>query len=442
MTNKTRRNTPDLDAEIVKAHEIYSTKRPKSLGAFNAATSVMPGGNTRTVLFHDPYPFQALSGEGAWLTDVDGNRVLNLLGEYTAGLFGHDHPAIRSAVSEALSGGLNLGAHNTYEPRFAAAVCQRFPSIKKVRFTNSGTEANLMAVTAARTFTGRSKVLVFEGGYHGGVFLFKPGVITNAPYPWIKVRYNDTAAAIEAIADNVADLAAVLVEPMQGSGGCIAADAGFLSALRSETEKAGSLLIFDEVMTSRLGQSGAQGLYGIMPDLTTLGKWIGGGMSFGGFGGRDDVMDLYDPRRPDAIAHAGTFNNNVLTMAAGITALEEIYTTSRAVEFTKWGDNIRKQLKDIAAEIDVPITITGMGTLMNLHPTGGPVRHFGDVATLDDRLRELLFLDLLDTGYYTARRGFIALSLALTDSDISGFYQAFRNVLEQRSDLLKFSETG
>ncbi len=213
-------------------------------------------------------------------------------------------------------------------------------------------------------------------------------------------------------------------------------------ALRSETEKAGSLLIFDEVMTSRLGRFGAQDIYGIKPDLTTLGKWIGGGMSFGGFGGRKDVMDLYDPRRPDAIAHAGTFNNNVLTMAAGITALEEIYTASRAEEFTKWGDSVRKQLKDIVADTNVPVTITGLGTLMNLHPTGGSVHLYRDVAAIDDRLRELLFLDLLDAGYYTARRGFMALSLALTESDMSGFYNAFRNVLEDRSDLLKFSETG
>jgi len=438
MTTVIGRNVPDLDAELAEAYEVYSAKRPKSLEAFNAATEVMPGGNTRTVLFHPPYPFRAQSGEGAWLTDIDGNRVLNLLGEYTAGLFGHDHPAIRSAVSEALAGGLNLGAHNTYEARFAELVCQRFAAIEKVRFTNSGTEANLMALTAARAYTGRSKVLVFEGGYHGGVFYFKSDVTTNAPYPWIKVAYNDTDAAVEAIRGNADDLAAVLVEPMQGGGGCFAGSPEFLAALRHETETAGSLLIFDEVMTSRLGAGGAQEIYGIAPDLTTLGKWIGGGMSFGAFGGRADVLDLFDPRRSDAIGHAGTFNNNVLTMAAGIAALDEVYTAQRAVDFTDWGDVVRKRLNEIAADVDVPVCVTGMGTIMTLHPSQPPVQSAADVATIDPRLREILFLDLLDAGYYIALRGFIALSLALKETDMDGFYVAFQSVLEKRANLLRY----
>jgi len=442
MTSAARRNAPDLDRVIAEAYEVYSAKRPNSQVAFNSATEVMPGGNTRTVLYHPPYPFCAQSGEGAWLTDVDDNRVLNLLGEYTAGLFGHDHPLIRSAITEALSGGLNLGAHNTYEARFAELVCQRFPAIEKVRFTNSGTEANLMALTAARAYTGRSKVLVFEGGYHGGVFYFKSGVSSNAPYPWIKVAYNDTQAAVDAIRNNAADLAAVLVEPMQGSGGCVAGSAEFLSALRQETNSAGSLLIFDEVMTSRLGGAGAQGIYGIVPDLTTLGKWIGGGMSFGAFGGRVDIMDLFDPRRTDAIGHAGTFNNNVLTMAAGIAALAEIYTAQRAIEFTAWGERVRQRLNDIATALDVPVCVTGMGSVMALHPTRGPIRTYADVAALDLRLREILFLDLLDAGYYIAMRGFVALSLALEEADMAGFYEAYQRVLEQRATLLRFSVSG
>ncbi len=440
MTDMARRNAPDLDNAISEAYEVYTAKRPKSLDAFNAAAEVMPGGNTRTVLFHDPYPFRAKSGQGAWLTDIDENRVLNLLGEYTAGLFGHDHPAIHKAIDEALSGGVNLGAHNIFESLFAAAVCNRFPSINKVRFTNSGTEATLMALTAARGFTSRSKVLVFEGGYHGGVFLFKPGIESNAPYPWIMTPYNDTQAAVSAIRANADDLAAVLVEPMLGSGGCIVASSEFLSTLRSETEKAGCLLIFDEVMTSRLGECGVQGIQAITPDLTTLGKWIGGGMSFGAFGGRDDVMALFDPRRPDAIAHAGTFNNNVLTMAAGTVALEEIYTSERAAEFTAWGDSIRQRLSDIAAALDVPVSISGIGSLMNVHPARTPPQNYANSAAADDRLRELLFLDLLDAGYYVARRGFIALSLAVTEEDLNAFCQAFQDVLIDRASLLKYAD--
>lgn len=437
MSDLALSNAPDLDEALEQAYETYTAKRPKSLQAFEEASEVMPGGNTRSVLFHNPFPFHAATGEGSWLTDVDGNRLLNLLGEYTAGLFGHNHPVIQEAVSKVLADGVNLGAQNNYERHFAKLVCERFPSIEKVRFTNSGTEANLMAITAARAFTGRSKILVFEGGYHGGVFLFKPGVETNAPFSWITVAYNDSAAAANAIQEHGSDLAAVIVEPMLGSGGCIAANADFLATLRRETRDVGSLLILDEVMTSRLGKSGAQEIYGVESDLTTLGKWIGGGMSFGAFGGRTDVMDQFDPRRSGAISHAGTFNNNVMTMSAGIAALSSIYTSDAAEEFSARGGQVRERLNNMTRNADVPIQFTGMGSIMAMHPTKAKINAYSDVAGIDDRLREILFLDLLDAGYYIASRGFIALSLAINEHELEGFYDAFAKVLDERADLLR-----
>ncbi len=430
-------NVQDLEKALEKARNRYIEKHPKSLAAFEDAAQSMPGGNTRTVLYHAPFPFCAASGEGAWLDDIDGHRRLNLLGEYTAGLFGHDHPAIQKAVKDALGGGISLGAHNTYEQNFAALVCQRFPSIDKVRFTNSGTEANLMALTAARAFTGRAKIMVFEGGYHGGVFLFKSGIETNAPFPWISAPYNDAEAASRLIDENATDLAAVIVEPMLGSGGCIPAEADFLQTLRQETQRTGSLLIFDEVMTSRLGAGGAQSLFDIAPDITTLGKWIGGGMSFGAFGGREDIMQLFDPRRADAISHAGTFNNNVLTMAAGAAALGDIYSPKRAETFTKWGEGVRERLNAIAQALDVQVMASGMGSIMNLHPLRGPLCNGDDAVKADDRLRELLFLELLDAGYYIARRGFIALSLALKDADMEQFFSAYEAVLKKHLDIFR-----
>ncbi len=437
MSEAKLRNIPDLNEALEQAYETYTTKRPNTLRAYSEATEVMPGGNTRSVLYHKPFPFHARSGEGAWLTDIDGNRVLNLLGEYTAGLFGHNHPAIQKAITDVLAGGINLGAQNDHERHFAKLVCRRFPSIEKVRFTNSGTEANLLAITAARAFTGRSKILVFDGGYHGGVFLFKHGVKTNAPFPWITVPYNDHAAAAKAIRQHGEDLAAVIVEPMMGSGGCIAANAEFLDTLRRETNDAECLLIFDEVMTSRLGESGAQGIYGVSPDLTTLGKWIGGGMSFGAFGGRGDIMGQFDPRRADAVSHAGTFNNNVLSMAAGIAALENVYTPERAVEFSQLGNTVRERMNEISRDADVPICVTGMGSIMNLHPTCKAITNNSDVADIDNRLREILFLDLLDAGYYFANRGFIALTLALDEAQLEGFFEAFSRTLNNRADLLR-----
>ena len=426
-----------LDQTVVEARARYTETRPKSLLAHQDASRHLPGGNTRTVLYHDPFPFRVVRGEGARIWDADGHCLVNMLGEYTAGLFGHDHPVIQRTVTEALKAGVNLGAHNLMESRFAEAVCQRFPAIEKIRFTNSGTEANLMALTAARAFTGKSKILAFQGGYHGGVFLIRRDVTTNAPYPLLIADYNDIESARDLIRTHGADLAAVITEPMLGSGGCIPATSEFLKCLRSETEAVGSLLIFDEVMTSRLGDAGAHGLYDIRPDLVTLGKWIGGGMSFGGFGGRADIMDLFDPGREGAIAHAGTFNNNVLTMSAGIAALTEIYPADRARDFNEWGNNIRNCLNAIIGDLGLNLQVTGMGSLMCLHPGQGTLNNYEDAAGMDDRLREILFLDLLEEGFYIARRGFIALSLALKASDLEAFHDAFCRVLEKRADLFR-----
>ena len=240
-------------------------------------------------------------GEGARLWDLDGHEYADFLSEFTAGIYGHSHPAIRSAVEAALAGGLNFGAHTEIEARFAAAVCARFPSIELVRFTNSGTEANLMAVSAARAITGRPKILVFGGGYHGGVFYFRGhGSPLNAPFEFLLGRYNDLEALETLVRPHRQELAAILVEPMQGTTGCIPAERGFLAGLRALANETGALLIFDEVMTSRLAPGGLQEVHGILPDLTTLGKYLGGGMSFGAFGGRAEIMERFDPRRPDA----------------------------------------------------------------------------------------------------------------------------------------------
>ncbi len=219
----------------------------------------MPGGNTRTVLHHGPFPFRAVRGEGPWLWDAEGNRLLNLLGEYTAGLFGHSHPAIRAALEEALDGGWNYGAHNPYEIELAELVCARFPAIERVRFTNSGTEANLMAISAARCFTGRDKILVMDGAYHGGLLTFASGGSpVNAPYPVVFARFYDAATLGAVMSLHGQEIACALVEPMMGAGGCLPAEPAFLEAMRALTEAHGALLIFDEVMTSRMAGGGQQ----------------------------------------------------------------------------------------------------------------------------------------------------------------------------------------
>lgn len=426
-----------LEAALDEARDTYSSARPKSRAVHEKACNFLPGGNTRSVLYHGPFPIRAERGEGAYLIDADGHRYLNLLGEYTAGVFGHNHPTIIAALQEALASGVNLGAHNQAEARLAELVTERFPALERVRFTNSGTEANLMAVSTARHVTGRSKVMVFHGGYHGGLLYFGGGGIPiNAPFEFILGTYNDPDGARALIQKHAESLACVLVEPMMGSGGCIAGQPEFLGALRDATSEAGALLIFDEVMTSRFGPGGAGQMLGITPDLMTLGKWVGGGMSFGAYGGREDIMRIYDPTKPGAMPHAGTFNNNVLSMMGGIAALNKVFTPSAAEALHARGDHLRERLNTTFETNNAALSASGVGSLMSIHATTGPVTRISDLADSNDAVKELLFLDLLERGYYMARRGFIALTIVATDSELDGFVATVDDIIKSRSTVI------
>ena len=309
---------------LVEAHKSYAHKNPNSFQAYQLACESMPGGNTRTVLHALPFPLTFSSGDASILTSVDGETYVDFLGEYTAGIYGHNHPAIRSAIDKALDKGWSYGGTNMYEKELAKLVCERFsPTIELVRFTNSGTEANMMAVAAAIAFTGKKKILVFEKGYHGATLSFRMGPAgsddknVNLPHEWVVGTYNDIEQTQRVLSHLPRDsLAAILVEPMLGSGGAIPGKLEFLEYLREYASSNHALLIFDEVMTSRLSYRGQGHQMGIRPDMMTLGKWVGGGMSFGAFGGRRDIMEMFDPRS-GSLAHAGTFNNNMLSMAAG-----------------------------------------------------------------------------------------------------------------------------
>jgi glutamate-1-semialdehyde 2,1-aminomutase len=414
----------DLAALVAEAEHRYSERNPESRRLHEERATVMPGGNTRSVIHVPPFPLTIVKGEGARITDADGHVYVDFLGEFTAGLYGHSHPAIVEAIRSALDDGLTLGAPNRYETRLAQAICERFPSVELVRFCNSGTEANLLAVSLARIATGRPAVMVFEGGYHGGVFHFvhAGGSPINAPFPYVVARYNDAEDAERLIAQHRDELAAVVVEPLQGSGGVIPGEPGFLHALRDATAKHGVLLVFDEVMTSRLSTGGLQRVHGITPDLTTLGKYLGGGLAFGAFGGRADLMSRFDPSRPDALPHAGTFNNAVLTMAAGAAGLR-VYTAAEVERLNGLGDRLRDRLNAFALENDVELLATGYGSMVGLHFTRGPVRRTADVPVASER-RALLHLHLLEQGYSCARRGFVALSLPLDETDVDGFAAA------------------
>lgn len=424
-------------AAVAQASADFAQRNPASHAQHERALQVMPGGNTRSVLFYDPFPLAMRKGEDCRLWDADGHEYTDFLAEFTAGLYGHSHPVIRAAVQAALDNGINLTGHNLLESQLARLICDRFPSIAQLRFTNSGTEANLMAIAVATAFTQRGKVLVFKGAYHGGVLTFAGGPSpVNVPHDFLIGRYNDAAGAVALIQAHANDIAAVLVEPMQGAGGCIPAEPAFLEALRHVTADAGALLIFDEVMTSRLGPHGRQGQLGIAPDLTTLGKYIGGGMSFGAFGGRADVMALFDPRRAGALAHAGTFNNNVLTMSAGIAGLRDIYTADAALALNALGDGMRDRLNAVCCAQGVALQFTGLGSLMNLQATARPIAHIGDTSDGDPRIKDLYFFHMLEAGIYVARRGFTVLSLPIHASHVDRYVQAFEAFVQRYRELI------
>ena len=418
----------DLDVAVAEARARYAEARPISAGWSDRAAKVMPGGNTRSILQFEPFPFRVERAAGKHLWDVDGHRYVDLLGNYTAGLHGHSPAPVLAAAKEALSTGWSLGAVHEDEVRLAELLVERFPSLEQVRFTNSGTEANLMALAAATHHTGRRRILVFRNGYHGGVLTFgRDDDPVNVPHEWLLCDYNDVGGAEAAFAEHGSEIACVLVEPMQGSGGCIPADAEFLHTLHRLCRDAGALLIFDEVMTSRFSAGGAQQLLGITPDLTTLGKYLAGGLTFGAFGGRADVMAHFDAGQGGRLGHAGTFNNNVASMAGGVAALGDLLTGSVLDDLHARGEEMRAALNEVLTSAGLPMCATGAGSLMNVHGTPGPVSSAHDLRGADDRLKELFFFHCLAAGFYVARRGFIALSIEITGADLEAFLDVVRD---------------
>jgi glutamate-1-semialdehyde 2,1-aminomutase len=421
-------NGQRADAAVRDAHARYGDRRPNSAAQAAAAASVLPAGSTRSVLDFEPFPFRVERAVGAELFDVDGNRLVDFLGDYTAGLLGHNPPEVAEAVRSALDRGWSLGALASQEHRLAELLCGRFPSIEQIRFTNSGTEANLMAISLARHLTGRSKVAVFDGAYHGGLLYFGAGgAAIQAPYDYVTCTYNDADSVAAALSEHGSDIACLLVEPMMGAGGCIPAAPGFLEAVREHCTANGVMLIFDEVMTSRMSSGGAQLRFGVHPDLTTLGKYLGGGMTFGAFGGPADAMAAFDPKRGGSLTHGGTFNNNVMTMTAGVAAVEHLLTPAALDELFDAGEAFRHEVNDLLRPAG--LSAIGLGSLLSIHAAQGLIRRPSDLAPMDGRVGELLFHAMLERGFYMARRGFIALSLAVTDRHRQDFLAALAESL-------------
>ena len=409
---------------------LYTQQNPKSQGHLAKAMRHMPGGNTRASLHYDPFPVVIDRAEANSVYDLDGHAYVDLMNDLTAAFYGHSNPIITDALRSALGRGLNYGGPNVYEERLAEVICSRFASIERVRFCNSGTEANLLACQLARSTTERSTILAFVGGYHGSFQNYLPdssalNVDTN------KLRFaqfNDTDSVRRAVARVGSDLAAIIVEPMIGSGGSILGEADFLEDLRKTATEHGALLIFDEVQTARLSTGGLQESFNIKPDLTTLGKFIGGGLNFGACAGRADILDRMDPFQPDLIPHGGTFNNNILTMVAGSVGLLEIATADAIEQVNQRADRLRGLLQDISQATGIPLQTGGCGSIVAMHFQSDEPKNTRDCVT-PGWCRKLVQLELLVRGFYVARRGTINLSVATTDDNCEAFACAFSEIL-------------
>ncbi|NIB42478.1 aminotransferase class III-fold pyridoxal phosphate-dependent enzyme [Pseudomaricurvus alkylphenolicus] len=402
-----------IDQEIERLKEIYLERTPNSRRVFEQANASLPAGNTRNNLFFPPYPPYFERGEGCRLIDVDGNSYLDFLSDFTVAIYGHSHPRLQQETREVLERGCSYGGCIPAEHRLADAIKARFTGIEQLRFTNSGTEANLYALLTVLAHSGKSKVIVFEGNYHGGVMNYcHPNIPINAPFETIVLPYNDAEAFEQTMSAHGQEVGAVILELMINSGGCIPATEEFAAKVRQLTRQAGIAMIVDEVMTARLGYHGLQGKYGIEADMTTLGKIIGGGFSIGAFGGKREYMEIYDAQRPGYTAHGGSFNNNVFSMHAGAVALTEILTAEVMDSLNQRGDLLRAQLNKIFEEAEVPLLFTGGGSVMNLQLTRTPLLQ-KNRNPLSAEVAKLYHRFLLDRGIWLAVRGMIALNIAM-----------------------------
>jgi len=419
--------------QVTRARQNFADRNPASRAYYDEARKYMPGGHTRTVLTHAPFPLNFVAGEGATLRDADGHEYIDLLGDYTAGLLGHSEHRVIDAVTAALNTNVSVGGIHPAEARLARLMCERF-EIDRVRFTNSGTEANLMAITTAMMATRRKKFLVFLGGYHGGVLYFASGPAPwNAPYEFVIAPYNDLPGTLALLEEHGDSLAAVIMEAMLGSGGCVPANAEFVQGVAAAARAKGVLFMADEVMTSRHGRKGMMDLLGVTPDITTFGKYIGGGFSFGAFGGKAEYLDQYDTSpeggRTEVISHAGTFNNNVSTMTAGGVVLGEVFTADVAEAHTARGNDFRENVAAVCARHSTPVSVSGFGSMMSLHGLRTAPTTPREGWKRDNDINELLFLGLLERGVYIAARGMMNVGLAHTDEQLA-------TALDRLDDLL------
>ncbi len=435
---------------LQRLEDRYREATPKSAALHARAKRVMPGGETRSSTYFRPYPLVIDRASGTELVDVDGNRLLDFMNNATTLIHGHRFAPVEEAVRDQVAKGTAWGALNEHQIVLAEILCSRVASVDRIRFANSGTEATMMALRAARAATGKSHFVKVEGGYHGThdavSVSVSPGVrgAGSEQRPQSKpegagipdyareamhvVPFNDEQALAETVANHRDSIAAVIVEPLLGSHGYTTATGSYLEAVRRITEEHGVLLVLDEVQTFRLDQGGAQALYGIRPDLTAFAKIIGGGFPVGAFGGRADLMGRYDPDAKESIGHGGTFNGNPVTMAAGAAAMEHL-TADRIAYINELGDCLRTGMGEVLAEQGLQGRIVGRGSLVGIHMTDRQIRTYRDASSAPAEVQRFIFLACLNRGLMMSTGGCLNTTTAMTRETVDEAIGIFQEAL-------------
>jgi len=413
----------------------------RSREAYERAKRTLPGGNSREAIFYPPYPIYVKRAEGCRIWDLDGHEVIDFANNYLSLILGHAHPKVVESVKTQVEDGTAYSSPTEYEYVLGEMVEERMPSIEKIRYTNSGSEAATLSILASRSYTGRVKIAKFEGGHHGTcestMVSTRPPISSDlevkavpdgyAPYYVVEntivLPFNNIDAVERVIKGCREELAAVIVEPVLGSAGVIPAEREFLKALREATERYGIILIFDEVVTGfRVSAGGGQEYYGVRPDLTVLGKILGGGFPIGALGGRGDVMSQFDPTGSPKIHHSGSFNANPVSMRAGIATLKEL-TPEVYARLNRLGGEAARGLRIVFEESHMKAKVTQIASLFAVHFTGREVYDYRSATSEDPEVKYKFFLRLLMNGVMLTPRGIGCISTPMTRLEVETLHR-------------------
>ena len=429
----------------------YAAKRPKSKIRQDEAAKYLPGGSSRATAYFDPYPFFVDHAEGHYVHDVDGNRYLDFMINATTYIVGHANPKVIRAVQDQAEKGLSYSAPTDVQIRLAKRLVEQVPSLDKIRFTNSGTEGTMNAIRMARAYTGKPKYAKFEGGYHGNSEEVSVSVNPPAekldpdgynPVPeWpgqppgvtndvVILPYNNFEASEDIIRRHKDELSCVIMEPVLSNVGYVPGTVDFLKGIRKLTTELEIVLIYDEVQSFRLSPGGAQEMFGVIPDVTCFGKIIGGGLPVGAWGGRDDLMELYDNQKGATVAHAGTFNANPTTMAAGEATMDQL-TPEVYDRMNTLGDSLRAKLRAVFDELDVDVKVTGIGSLFGIHFTDADITDYRSSLKGDKAKLNTFYVGMVNEGILMFAKGIGALNMHTTEDEVDEFVSAARKVVQR-----------